>query len=206
MSGLSLDAIVARFRDVPTSIISDNLDRLRGANGIRPFHKGGKLAGVATTIKTRAGDNLIIHEALAQAPLGNVLVIDGESDVSRALVGEIMVEIAIHRELAGIVIDGAIRDVGAIALKNFPCYARGFTHRGPYKNGPGYINVPVSIGGMIVNPGDILIGDEDGVVAFSPNEAEFLLAAAKAQQDREDEILASIRADTYSGSYAAGKE
>jgi regulator of RNase E activity RraA len=89
------------------------------------------------------------------------------------------------------VIDGAIRDVGAIRARDFPVYARGVTHRGPYKNGPGEINVPVSVGGMVVNPGDIIVGDEDGVLAIAPEDVEAVIAGARKQADKE---AASLRA------------
>ena len=98
--------------------------------------------------------------------------------------------IAESKGAAGFVIDGAIRDVGAFAASDFPCYAKAAVHRGPYKNGPGEINVPVSIGGWIVNPGDIVVGDEDGIVTFSPDIAPALIDAVRAQEAREAEILA----------------
>jgi regulator of RNase E activity RraA len=92
----------------------------------------------------------------------------------------------------GLVIDGAIRDVGSIRSKDFPVYARGVTHRGPYKNGPGEINVPVTVGGMVVHPGDIIVGDEDGVLAISPGDVEAVLAAAQRQGDKEAASLKAI--------------
>ena len=147
-------------------MISDNLARLPGAVGLRPFHRGSKLVGVAFTVRTRPGDNLAIHRALELVGPGDVIVVDGGGDETRALVGEIMKNIAEYRGAAGYVIDGAIRDVAAFAASDFPCFARTAIHRGPYKSGPGEINVPVSIGGSVISPGDIVVGDEDGVVSF----------------------------------------
>ncbi|RTL71498.1 MAG: RraA family protein [Hyphomicrobiales bacterium] len=193
--------ILAGFREAPTSIISDNLARLPGCVGLRPFHGKGKLVGSAFTVRTRPGDNLAIHQALALVGKGDVLVIDGGGDETRALVGEIMKEIAQHAGAAGYVIDGAIRDVGAFEAGDFPCFARAVIHRGPYKNGPGEINVPVSVGGCVINPGDIVVGDEDGVVSFSQAEAAKLLVAVKAQMAREEETIRSIREGRYQGSY-----
>src|SRR2546430_4780937 len=154
--------IIEGFRSAPTSVISDNLARLPGAVGLRPFHRGGRLVGTAFTVRTRPGDNLAIHRALELVGPGDVIVVDGGGDETRALVGEIMKTIAEYRGAAGYVIDGAIRDVAAFAASDFPCFARTAIHRGPYKSGPGEINVPVSIGGSVITPGDIVVGDQDG--------------------------------------------
>ncbi len=193
--------LLEAFRDAPTSIISDNLQRLPGAVGLRPFHRGGPLIGTAFTVKTRPGDNLAIHQALELVGPGDVIVVDGGGDETRALVGEIMKTIAQYRGAAGYVIDGAIRDAGAIAADDFPCFARAAIHRGPYKSGPGEINVPVSIGGSVIVPGDIVVGDEDGVVSFPPSVAQSLLEAVKAQIKREADTLVAIREGRYQGSY-----
>jgi regulator of RNase E activity RraA len=155
-------------------------------------------------VRTRPGDNLAIHEALELIRPGDVLVVDGGGDVSRALVGEIMKAIAQRRGCAGFVIDGAIRDADALARDSFPCFARAAIHAGPYKAGPGEINVPVSIGGMVVHPGDIVVGDGDGVVAFPAAIAETLLAATRRQEEKEAAILVAIAEGTYTGAYARG--
>ncbi|MFN3657370.1 MAG: RraA family protein [Pseudolabrys sp.] len=195
-------ALLEDFRNAPTSIISDNLARLPGAVGIRPFHKGGQLLGTAFTVRTRPGDNLAIHMALELVGPGDVIVVDGGGDESRALIGEIMLNIAKYRGAVGYVIDGAIRDAGAIAESDFPVFARAAIHRGPYKSGPGEINVPVAIGGSVVSPGDIVVGDEDGVVSFSQAVAPKLLEAVNAQIKREADTIVAIREGRYQGSYA----
>src|SRR6478672_12267063 len=177
--------LIEAFRGAPTSIISDNLARLNGCVGLRPFHRGGRLVGTAFTVRTRPGDNLAIHRALELVGPGDVIVVDGGGDETRALVGEIMKNIAEYRGAAGYVIDGAIRDVASFAASDFPCFARAVIHRGPYKSGPGEINVPVSIGGSVISPGDIVVGDEDGVVAFAAAGAAALLDAVRAQVARE---------------------
>lgn len=195
--------IIAAYAKSSTAIISDNLERLPGAIGLRPFHKvSGTMAGTALTVRVAAGDNYAIHKALDQVRPGDVVVVDGDGDLNRALIGEIMTSIAKSRGAAGMVINGAIRDAGALAASEFPCFARAAIHRGPYKNGPGEINVPVSIGGMIVSPGDIVVGDEDGVVAFPQEIAADLLKAVWAQEKKEAEILESIANGTYVGAYA----
>ncbi len=196
--------IIAAFKGAPTSIISDNLQRLPGAVGLRPFHEGGALAGVAFTVRTRPGDNLAIHKALELVGPGDVIVVDGGGDESRALVGEIMKNIAQWRGAEGYVIDGAIRDAGALATDTFPMFARAAIHRGPYKSGPGEINVPVSIGGSVIAPGDIVVGDEDGIVSFPQSIAAELLEKVKAQVKREADTMVAIREGRYQGSYGKG--
>jgi regulator of RNase E activity RraA len=193
--------IIEGFRAAPTSIISDNLARLPGAVGLKPYHRSGKLVGTAFTVRTRPGDNLAIHRALELVGPGDVIVVDGGGDETRALVGEIMKNIAQWRKAEGYVIDGAIRDVAAFAGDDFPCFARAVIHRGPYKNGPGEINVAVSIGGSVISPGDIVVGDEDGVVSFPAAGAVALLEAVRAQITREEETLKAIREGRYQGSY-----
>jgi RraA family protein len=201
---MSNSEIIEAFRAIPTSLISDCLDRLPGSIGLQRFYDGPRMVGTALTVRTRVGDNLALHQALEIARPGEILVVDGGGDTSRALVGEIMKEIAEMRGMAGFVIDGAIRDLDAFIASPFGCFAKASIHRGPYKNGPGKINVSASIGGCVINPGDIIVGDHDGIVSFSQEEASMLLAAARAQGDKEDAIIASIRAGTYSGSYAKG--
>jgi len=199
---LTVDAkFLAEFRTVATSLLSDNLHRLPGAVGLRPFHNSGAMVGVALTVKTPAGDNMAVHQALEVLKPGQVIVIDGGGEVGRAIFGEIMATLAKVRGAAGVVIDGAIRDAKAISALGLPCFARATIHKGPYKNGPGELNVPVAIGGMVVNPGDIIVGDEDGVVAFAPAVAAQLLKAARSQEEHEAAILKSIHAGTYVSPY-----
>lgn len=198
-----LDELLAGFARTSTSIISDCLDRLPGAP-LRPFHRiEGTMAGTALTVKVPCGDNRAIHQALELLQPGQVLVVDGGGDVSRALMGDIMSAIAEKRGAAGVVVDGAIRDLATIGKGAFPVFARAGYHRGPYKNGPGEINVPVCIGGMIVAPGDIVVGDHDGIVAFPAAQARRLLQQCHATERKEAEMLAQIAAGTYKGAYAA---
>jgi len=194
-------ALVEQFRDVVTPHLSDNMSRMCGTHGLRRYNPRGKLVGVALTVRTRIGDNLMIHKALDLAQPGDVLVVDGGGDTSQALVGEIMKAHAQTRGIVGFVIDGAIRDCAAFANDDFPCYARGETHKGPYKDGPGEIHVPVTVGGLVIQPGDIIVGDEDGVVALAPAIAEEVLAAARKQAVREAQALKDIAAGKYDRSW-----
>ncbi|BFT74724.1 RraA family protein [Paenibacillus sp. P36] len=190
--------LLHQFQDVVTPHISDNLNRMHAiCSELRPYHQAGsKLVGVALTVKTRPGDNLMVHKAIDLAEPGDVIVVDAGGDTTNSIVGEIMLRLAQKKEVAGFIIDGAIRDTVAFTNDTFPVYARGITHRGPYKDGPGEINVPVSIGGMIVEPGDIIVGDEDGLAIVPLRDAEDLLQLIREQQVREQLILQSIEDGT----------
>jgi RraA family protein len=190
-------ALVAALGEMVTAHLSDNMSRLQGASAaIRPMHRGGRLAGVALTVRVAPGDNLMVHKAIDIAQPGEVIVVDAGGALGQAIIGDIMTSHAAKRGVAGFVIDGAIRDADELRARDFPVYARGATHRGPYKNGPGEINVPVSIGGMVVRPGDIIVGDGDGVVAVPAADAEAVLAAAREQRKKEEATLAAIAAGT----------
>jgi len=194
--------IVDAFSAVPTAIISDNMHRLFAAGaGLRPIHRQGGLCGPALTVRTRPGDNLMVHKALDLAQPGDVIVVDAGGDTTNAIIGEIMWSYARARGLAGFVIDGSVRDVAALSSGGLPVYARGATHRGPYKDGPGEIGVAVSVGGMVVAPGDIMVGDQDGVLAVPQAEAQDILALAQAQQAQEAAILRSIADGTIDRSW-----
>jgi len=187
--------LVARFSDLPVANISDVMGRLAaGGARLRPLHASGVLCGPAFTVKTRPGDNLMIHHALDAASPGDVIVVDGGGDLTNALMGEMMLAYAEKRGLAGVVLNGAVRDLGYVRSHAFPVYAAGVTHRGPYKHGPGEINVPISLDGMVINPGDIIVGDDDGVVSVPLPEAETVYAAAKKKHDAEAAQMEAILA------------
>jgi RraA family protein len=188
--------LLARLAKLPVSNVSDNLMRGHGC-GLQPFHHTGVMVGTAFTVKTRAGDNLMVHKAIDMAQPGDVIVVDAGGALDNAIIGELMAGWAKKRGVAGFIIDGAIRDSQALSDDDFPVYAAGVTHRGPYKDGPGEINVTISVGGMVVNPGDLIAGDHDGVLAISPEDAERVIAAAEAQYKREQASLAAIAAGTW---------
>jgi regulator of RNase E activity RraA len=181
--------LIAALRGVPTAIVSDCLGRAVGAVGLEPFHgnRSPALCGIALTVRVRPGDNLMIHKALTLAQPGDVIVVDGSGDVSHALVGGLMRLAALARGVAGFVLDGAIRDVEEWAEGELPVFARGHSHRGPSKDGPGEINVPIACAGLAVAPGDVVIGDADGVVAVSPGRLPQLLEEARAKLAEEEE-------------------
>jgi RraA family protein len=188
--------LLERLRALPVSNVSDNMARSRGTN-LEPMHRSGRMVGTAFTVRTRPGDNLVVHKAIDMAAPGDVIVVDAGGALENALIGELMAGWAQKRGVAGFVIDGAIRDSEALAEGDFPVYAAGVTHRGPYKDGPGEINVVVSVGGMVVRPGDLVAGDHDGVVAIAQEEAEQVISAAEAQHRKELSSLEAIAAGTW---------
>ena len=194
--------LVAELARMVTPHLSDSMERLyAGGHQLRPMHKEGKLAGPAFTVRTAAGDNLLVHKALDTAQRGDVIVVDAGGWLDNAIIGELMAARARQRGIAGIVIWGAIRDSAEIGAGSYPVFAAGVTHRGPYKNGPGEINVPVVIGGMPVNPGDIIVGDADGLVAVPQEQAERILASAKSILEKETASMKQIVAGTVDRSW-----
>jgi RraA family protein len=194
--------LVRAFDGIPVANISDCMSRLfAGGPRLRPMHKGNRMAGPALTVRTRPGDNLLIHKAIDLAQPGDVIVVDGGGDLSNALIGELMTTYASRRGIGGFVIDGAIRDLDVIATGDLPVYAAGVTHRGPYKDGPGEINVPISVGGMVVNPGDLVLGDADGVLCVPLAEVQAVLAAAREKLAAEQKTLENIAAGKHDTSW-----
>jgi RraA family protein len=189
-------ALLERLRKLPVSNVSDNLQRHVGAR-LTPFHRTGTLAGTAFTVKTRPGDNLMVHKAIDMAEPGDVIVIDAGGALDHAIIGELMAGWARKRGVAGFVIDGAIRDSSELSRGDYPVYAAGVTHRGPYKDGPGEINVVVTVGGMVVRPGDLVAGDHDGVLAIPPGDAARVIADAEAQNRKEQAAMAAIEAGKW---------
>jgi RraA family protein len=186
--------VVAKFRALPVANISDCMSRMTaGGPLLRRIPKAGVVAGPAFTVKTRPGDNLMVHKAIDMAESGDVIVVDGGGDLTNALIGEMMAAQAERRGIAGIVIYGSIRDYDTLHEGTFPVFAAGVTHRGPYKDGPGEINVPIAIEGMVIEPGDLIVGDGDGVVCVPFEVTDEVLKATTAKHQAEIKQLASIK-------------
>jgi len=185
--------LVEKFAGLPTSNLSDCLQRMNCMrHEIEPFNDL-PLLGVAFTVRVAAGDNLVLQAALDLAKPGDIIVVDGEGCKDRALMGEMMMTYAAKRGVAGFIIDGAVRDRDGLAKGPIPFYASAVTPTGPYKNGPGEINVPISCGGQVVFPGDILIGDADGILVVRPDYAEELAElGAKKKAGEEAELAARL--------------
>lgn len=189
--------LIAAFKAIPTANIADCMGRLSAMNStIRRLSLPCKdnMVGVALTVKVRAGDNLMIHKALNILTPGDVLVVSNDGGNSQALMGEIMITYAHTRKACGIVLDGPVRDLYSIQAMEFPVYATGSTPAGPFKDGPGEINVPISCGGMSVMPGDVIVGDGDGVIVIARQDAQALLAEAEKYQLLDSKKLLATRA------------
>ncbi|PRX64088.1 RraA family protein [Nonomuraea fuscirosea] len=156
---------IRRLGEVPAADVGDALGRMTVMDGgIRLLTGQAALLGTALTVDVRSGDNLAVHRALDDARPGDVLVVNGHGDGTRALVGDLIGEIMVNAGVVGAVVDGAIRDVRSLREMGLAVYARTVTPAGPFKDGPGAIGVPVAVGGVVVEAGDVLVGDADGVV------------------------------------------
>jgi RraA family protein len=172
--------MLRRFAALPTANVADAMDRLGVLDSrIKGVWPNATVVGPAYTVWTRAGDNKFVHEALRLAQPGDVIVVNGQGDESRALIGELMAERAKATGIAGFVIDGAVRDAEAIGEIEFPVFARAVTPAGPYKHGPGHLGRTVAVGGVAVAPGDIVVGDADGVVIVPLADAAQVLQSAE---------------------------
>ncbi|KXG87335.1 RraA family protein [Agrobacterium bohemicum] len=185
---------VEKFRTLPVANVSDVMSRMTaGGAPLRPFYTGPRMVGAAVTVKARPGDNLMVHKALDIAEPGDIVVVDAGGDLSNAIIGELMVAHAAQRGLGGIVIFGAIRDSEELLEGSFPVFAAGVTHRGPYKDGPGEVNVPIAINGMVIEPGDLICGDADGLLSVPLASAETVFEAASKKHAAETKQMENIK-------------
>lgn len=191
-------SIVERASKVPVANIGDVMNRLQALGGT--FHSfGGKkrLVGPAFTVKARSGDNLMLHRAVDMALPGDIIVCDGNGDLTVGLMGDLMLGHATKRKLGGVIVDGAVRDIYSLAKMDLGVWARGHTPAGPFKDGPGEIGTPIACGGQVVMPGDLICCDEDGVVVVPMAEAAAVMAAAEAHQAKEIQAEKDIQAGTW---------
>ena len=183
-----------RFRSLPTANLSDSMSRLyAGGTRLCSMHAGGLLAGPVLTMKTAPGDNLLVHKAIAMGAPCDIIVVDAGGDVTNTILGEIVTAEAEAARIGGIVINGAIRDVASLRRSAFPVFAAGVTHRAPYKNGPGKINSPISIDGMVIEPDDLVLGDEDGILCIAYDDLDAVHAMATKKQADEEATPSAIR-------------
>lgn len=185
--------IVEEAAQFPSSILADVAGRRGAPTGISPLAPTMKFAGPALTVDVRPGDNLMIHAALAIAKPGDVIVVNGKGDLSSALMGEIMCQQAVALGVVGVVIDGAVRDSVAICELGLAVYAAGLNPNGPTKSVPGRLNHPVSIGGVTVQPGDLIVGDADGVTVIEREKAAQMLPLAAKKVADETKRIADIK-------------
>ena len=190
--------LVEKFRGLPSSNINDEMNRLYCMHDyirLQNPDTAKQLLGVAVTVKVPTGDNLFFHQALDMAQPGDVIVVDGGSCNNRSLAGEIMMRFAQTKGLAGIIVDGCLRDSDGIKKLTMPVYCKGITPQGPYKNGPGEVNAPVACGGQVVFPGDILVGDMDGIVVIRRQDAEEVAEIAHKKHASEDKTFELMGSD-----------
>jgi 4-hydroxy-4-methyl-2-oxoglutarate aldolase len=186
--------LVQQAAQYPSSILADVAGRRGGLNGrISPLSRNMRFAGPALTVEVRPGDNLMIHAAMAIAKPGDVIIVDGKGDLSSALMGEIMSQQCVALGVAAVVIDGAVRDCEAICDLGFPMYAAGLNPNGPTKNIAGRLNHPISIGGVSVSPGDLVVGDADGVTVIEREKVSTILPLAAEKVRAEGERISDIK-------------
>lgn len=186
---------IQQLRSYPAALIADAQQRMNVMHSsIRLVTQGLTMAGAVLPLTTREGDNLAIHRALDDARPGDVLVINGMGETSRACFGGILGELCISRNIAGVVIDGATRDVDELREMGLPVFARGITPAGPFKAGPGTIGAPAACGNVVCHPGDAVFGDSDGVVVVPKNQLDDALRLTQAQARTEETIRSRITA------------
>lgn len=187
-------AVVAEAAQYPSSILADVAGRRGALSGrIAPLAPSMRFAGPAITVEVRPGDNLMIHAAMAIAQPGDVIVVDGKGDLSSALMGEIMSQQCVALGVVAVVIDGAVRDSEAIRELGFPMFAAGLNPNGPTKSVSGRLNHPISIGGVSVSPGDLVVGDADGVTVIERSKAAAMLPLAADKVAAETKRIADIQ-------------
>jgi 4-hydroxy-4-methyl-2-oxoglutarate aldolase len=186
--------VVEQAAQFPSSILADVAGRRGALSGrIAPLSPTMKFAGPALTVEVRPGDNLMIHAAMAIAKPGDVIVVDGKGDLTSALMGEIMSQQCVALGVAAVVIDGAVRDSVAIRELGLPMYAAGLNPNGPTKFVPGRLNHPISIGGVSINPGDLVVGDADGVTVIERDKAAAMLPLAAEKVAAETKRIDQIK-------------
>ena len=185
--------VVQKAAAYAASILADVAGRRGTMDGrVAPLSPGMRIAGPAVTVEVRAGDNLMIHAAMALARPGDVLVIDGKADRTCALMGSIMITACRKLGLAGVVLDASVRDTEELRAFGFPVCAVGANPNGPTKNIAGRINWPISCGGVAVRAGDLIVADADGVVVIEREKADGLLALAELKVQDERARIAAI--------------
>ena len=197
--------LVRQASEFQAAILADVNGRRGALHGrITALRPRMKIAGPAFTVEVRPGDNLMIHAAMSLAKPGDVLVIDGKGDRTAALMGTIMMTACKRLGLAGVVIDGAVRDSLEIDEMDYPVFSVGTNPNGPSKNVPGRIGHPVTCGGVNVRPGDLIVGDADGVVAIEREAVEALLPLARRKVADEAARIAQIKEGNTAAAWLEG--
>ncbi len=194
--------LIAQYKKFPTPDISDMLNRMYTMDsGIKTFGSNARLVGTACTVKTFPGDNLMVHKSLDIVQPGDVIVIDTGGSQRGAVLGDLISNKAVHRGVAGFIVDGLIRDVEGIRETGLPVFARGVTPFGPLHRGPGELNFPVSCGGIVVNPGDIIVADENGVVVVRQEFAADTIVQLSEHHQAMEAYVADVKKGEFSNEW-----
>ncbi|WP_299820649.1 RraA family protein [uncultured Roseibium sp.] len=196
--------IVDGFRTLPSANVADSMNRL---NSLEPRIRrmgpplAAPMAGAAVTVRVCAGNNLLLYKALDIAVPGDVIIVSNGGADNQALMGEVMFGYAKSRGVAGMVFDGPVRDVDSLDSLELPVFATGLRPGGPFKNGPGEVNVPIACGGVSVSAGDVILADNDGVVVIPRTGAAGVLERARALSKTDQEKVAAGLAGTLDRSW-----
>ena len=196
------DALVEGFAEHESTDVSDALNRMYAMGSeIHNLVNDAELTGTACTVKVYPGDNLMVHKVLDIAQPGDIVVVDGSGNMNAAVIGDLVANKARHRGIAGFVIDGLIRDLPGVRDCGLPIYAKGVTPFGPLHRGPGEINFPISCGGIVVNPGDIIRADPSGVTVIPKTHAEEVLGRLQNAKERLAAYVASVLRGDFSNDW-----
>ena len=187
------DDLVDRLRGLPSSTVADAMGRFNFMSPAIQMRTVRPLCGLAVTVNCRPGDNLMVHKAIGMARSGDVLVIRTGGNTTNAVFGELMARAALARALGGVIVDGAVRDVSALTALGLPVFSRAVSPGACDKDGPGEINVPISCGDTVVMPGDVVLGDADGVAVVPREHVRTVLDAVASLTAREQARIAEIQ-------------
>jgi 4-hydroxy-4-methyl-2-oxoglutarate aldolase len=190
----SADLIAAFLEQETATVLESNGKQGAMLHTIRPIYPGIKMCGTALTVRCQAADNLTLHAAIAMAQPGDVIVADVGEALEAGHWGEITTVAAQHRRVAGLVINGGVRDIASIRQRGFPIFSAGISMKATVKATPGYINHPILCGGVVINPGDVVLGDDDGVVVVAREQAEAVLAGARQRTEQEAGVMQRLEA------------
>ena len=185
--------LIERFRGLASSNLADAMGRFNFMDPAIQSRSKLPLCGLAVTVNARPADNLMVHKALQVATTGDIVIVSTGGNTTSAVFGELMCHTASAAGLGGIVVDGAIRDVEGITRLGFPAFSRSVSPGSCDKDGPGEINVPISCGGTVVCPGDIVVGDADGVAVVPRGDIEVVLELVADLMSRESKRIAEIK-------------
>jgi 4-hydroxy-4-methyl-2-oxoglutarate aldolase len=188
---------IVQLRDLGAATVYE-AQGAKGAldHGIKPVDPTSRLAGPALTVDARPADNLILHHAVLQAKRGDVLVVDAKGFMEAGPWGDVLTIQAMKLGIAGLLINGCVRDANLIIGLGFPVFCRGLSIKGTGKNQPGKVNVPVCFGDVVIHPGDIVVGDRDGVCIVAKDEVDTAIAASLAREEKEAHQRQAIEAGT----------